>query len=141
MQTLSQLSILEALNSAASRSLSKVAIDQCPLSISLLSLPKWLHSVNPKDRYDLIRLAESLDLVRSQLRQNVAAHCKILGCNLEDSHHYLITALAYIALHLEQFPLERFIEMAMSCLETLEKAVPGKVIDVQNLDITQSNLR
>ena len=46
--------------------------------------------------YDLIRLAQSLNLGAKQLRKNVTAHCLILGCDFADARCHLLSALSYL---------------------------------------------
>jgi hypothetical protein len=71
--------------------------------------------------YDLIRLAQSLKLGKRQLRKYVTTHCKFLGCNFSDARSHLLASLGYLSMHLEHFPLPRFVEMADSCLEKIEQ--------------------
>lgn len=69
--------------------------------------------------YDLIRLAQSFKLGKKQLREQVNAHCEILDCEFTDARCHLLAALSYRGMHLENFPVSRFAEMADSCLKTL----------------------
>ncbi|MEW6302592.1 MAG: hypothetical protein AB1705_03920 [Verrucomicrobiota bacterium] len=70
--------------------------------------------------YDLIHLAESLRLSRTQLAREVDAHCRILGCELADARGYLLAALGWLRLNLEGFPMERFLALAESCSRSLD---------------------
>ena len=82
----------------------------------------WLGSmVKGYAIYDLVRLAQSLKLRPKKLRHEVSLHCRMLNCNIVDARSYLLTALGYLGMHLEYFPFPRFIQLANSCLETLEE--------------------
>jgi hypothetical protein len=71
--------------------------------------------------YDLVRLSMSLRLGQAPLSAEVARHCAAVGADAEDAVSYLLSALGYIALHLEQFPLEKFAAMAQACLGHLQQ--------------------
>ncbi|NET58962.1 MAG: hypothetical protein F6K47_23305 [Symploca sp. SIO2E6] len=71
--------------------------------------------------YDLIRLAQSLKLGQRQLREHVITHCQFLSCDFTDARSHLLAALGYLGMHLEHFPLPRFVQMADSCWETIEQ--------------------
>jgi hypothetical protein len=71
--------------------------------------------------YDLVRLSMSLKLGHAPLGAEVARHCAAVGADAEDAASYLLSALGYIALHLEQFPLEKFATMAQACLGHLQQ--------------------
>jgi hypothetical protein len=73
--------------------------------------------------FDLIRFAESTGLGARALRRELEAHALSLKCHVEDTRIYLAGALGHICLHLEQFPMERFIAMAERNLRTLEGAL------------------
>jgi hypothetical protein len=70
--------------------------------------------------YDLIRLADSIRLTRQELRTQVDLHCQILGCDPIDARSYLVAALGYLSINLEQFPPSRFVQLADSCLDTID---------------------
>jgi hypothetical protein len=71
--------------------------------------------------YDLIRIAQSLKLSDRQLLNNLKKHSQILNCQLEESLFYLLTALGYLGIHREEFPLERFIKLSVDCLQTWQR--------------------
>lgn len=73
--------------------------------------------------FDLVKFAESARLSPSALRFELIAHAEILQCALEDTLSYLMAALGHIWLHLDQFPPERFADMAESNLQTLQNAL------------------
>jgi len=73
--------------------------------------------------YDLIRLAESMKLAPNRLRQELAWHCHILDCRIEDAESYLLAALAHVEDASEYLPPERFADLANSCLATLRRAL------------------
>lgn len=69
--------------------------------------------------YDLIRLARSMRLSKRNLQREVRRHCELLRCEPADATSYLLTALGFIAMNLENFPADRFLHMAESCYATL----------------------
>ncbi len=71
--------------------------------------------------FDLIRMAQSLQLSKVKLRAEIAAHCKLLECTLEDAMSYLLAALGHIAMHIEHFPVDAYVRMAESGFATLEE--------------------
>jgi hypothetical protein len=72
--------------------------------------------------YDLLRLGLSLKLTTTQMHQQIASHCQILNCDLVDASSHLLSALAYMSMNLEYFPLHRFVTTADSCVAALERA-------------------
>jgi hypothetical protein len=75
--------------------------------------------------FDLIKFAQSAGVGRKALRAELAAHAERLGCDIRDTRSYLLAALGYIWMHLEQFPPERFLVMGENCLATLDNALNG----------------
>lgn len=73
--------------------------------------------------YDLVRLAQSLRLSDSGLRLEVEFHCRTLGCDPTNARSHLMAALANMAMNLEHFPVDRYTEMAESCLQSLDRVV------------------
>jgi hypothetical protein len=71
--------------------------------------------------YDMIRLAQSLKLSDRQLLNNLKKHSQILNCQLEQSLFYLLTALGYLGINREEFPLERYIKLSVDCLKTWQR--------------------
>jgi hypothetical protein len=73
--------------------------------------------------FDLVRMAESLQLGAGTLRRHVADHCEsLLGCDPEDAFSYLASALGAIAAGPGQFQFERLRLMGEECVDTLERA-------------------
>jgi hypothetical protein len=75
--------------------------------------------------FDLVKFAQSSSLGRRALRAELGAHAERLGCDIGDTRSYLLAALGYIWIHLEQFPPERFLAMGENCLATLNNALNG----------------
>jgi hypothetical protein len=73
--------------------------------------------------YDLIRLAQSMRLPAKALQVELVQHCRMLGCEPADARSHLLAALGYIMMNLEHFPMERYLQMASSCLTTLDEAM------------------
>lgn len=76
--------------------------------------------------YDLIRLAESMHLNITKLRQEVDQHCRLLECEPVDAKSHLLTALGHIAMNLEHFPIDRYAHLADSCYATLERTLESR---------------
>lgn len=70
--------------------------------------------------FDLVRMAQSTRPPRGRLRAEVAAHCRLLGCEPADARSYLAAALGDLGGDLEYFPIERYAEIADSSLKVLE---------------------
>jgi hypothetical protein len=70
--------------------------------------------------YDLIRLAQSMQMSRVRLRNEIKRHCDVLQCDPTDATSHLVAALGHIAMNLEHFPIDRYARMAESCTATLE---------------------
>lgn len=73
--------------------------------------------------YDLVRIAESMNLSAKCVRYELERHCQLLGCELADSWSYLVAALAYLQLHLGCFQVERYLALTERCCATLERAL------------------
>ncbi|MEO7010659.1 MAG: phosphotransferase [Caldimonas sp.] len=71
--------------------------------------------------YDLIRLARSMRTPDAALRAEVQRHCDLLGAATEDAMAYLLSALGYIALHLEEFPMDKYLPMVEACHADLRR--------------------
>ncbi len=69
--------------------------------------------------YDLLRFARATSWSIHRLHDEVAAHCRILGCELADAPCHLLAALGCLEMHRERFPLPHFIRTANGCLDTL----------------------
>lgn len=72
--------------------------------------------------FDLVRAADALRVAPLRLRGEVLAHCEALGCEPADAASHLAAAIAHVHSHLGEFPLERFVEMAEACRQTLHRA-------------------
>jgi aminoglycoside phosphotransferase (APT) family kinase protein len=77
--------------------------------------------------YDLVRVAMSLNITRTQFVKELAAHAKILDCDIAQMQHHLVSALAYLGDHRGEWPAERFAEMAKACVDYLESASSAAV--------------
>ncbi|NCJ06610.1 hypothetical protein GS597_08855 [Synechococcales cyanobacterium C] len=73
--------------------------------------------------YDLIRLAQSIQLSPARLLRHLHLHCAALECDLVDARSHLVTALAHFSVDLGHFPVEKFVIAAERCLKTFDQAV------------------
>lgn len=73
--------------------------------------------------YDLMRLARSMNLGDAALRTEISRHCRLLDADPEDAMGYLLTALGHIGLHLEEFPMARYVRMVEACHDHLRRVV------------------
>lgn len=74
--------------------------------------------------FDLLRACDSLRVSARRLRAEALQHCKILGCEPRDAASYTLAAMGGVLCELGQFPIERFISMAETNVETLLGAMP-----------------
>jgi hypothetical protein len=72
--------------------------------------------------FDLVRVSSSFELAPDQFNAEVIRATKILECDPVDARSYVTTALGEIAINLDQFPLDRFLQLARDCLSELRKA-------------------
>lgn len=89
----------------------------------------WL-GAQPKGygMYDLVRLAESMQVGRLTLRHEIAGHCEALGCEPADAGGHLLACLGGLGIHLEHFPEERFaglVQWSWSILRSAQPAPPA----------------
>lgn len=73
--------------------------------------------------FDLLRIARSFNLSSRKLFVEVQAHCQILDCATIDAMGYLLASLGYLGMHLECFPMNRYIEMTEECFFLLEQII------------------
>ena len=64
----------------------------------------------------------SLGLSSGRVRQAVAAHCDVLGCDPPMAHHYLASALGHLSLNLGEWPVAQFAHTAAVCQRYLAAA-------------------
>lgn len=69
---------------------------------------------------DLLRFAHSSSASHDVLRREVDAHCRILGCPLEDSRAHLLAFAGHLWSTLGEFPRGKFVELVEGCLSMLE---------------------
>ncbi len=65
--------------------------------------------------YDLVRLARDMRVSGSALTREIAAHCRFLECAPADALSHLLAALGALGMHLEQFPMERYVALVRGC--------------------------
>jgi hypothetical protein len=75
--------------------------------------------------YDLIRLSRGMALSGRRLREEIEAHGRILGCDVEDAGSHLLAALGFLGTHLEHFPPEAYRRTTITCLGILGRIGRG----------------
>jgi len=70
--------------------------------------------------YDLVRMAMSLRLTPRHLLDELQQHCRILDCSIVDATGYLLASLGFIGMHLEHFPMERYVALTENCYHLLQ---------------------
>ena len=73
--------------------------------------------------YDLIRLAQSFRLSSKELHFELLRYRQILECEVGDMRSHLLAALGYLLMNLENFPIDRYVNLAQACLATLDEAL------------------
>ncbi len=74
--------------------------------------------------FDLVRLARSMAVPADALRDELLAHCAIVGCEAKQARDYLLIAIGRIGLHLDHMPMDLYLNMAAWTLGQLDSA-PG----------------
>jgi hypothetical protein len=69
--------------------------------------------------YDLLRFAESVGLRPSLLREEVLAHCSILGTSLPDASAHLLCSLGQLGMNLGHCPRARYVGLVERCVANL----------------------
>jgi hypothetical protein len=72
--------------------------------------------------YDLVRIAMSMGMSAGRMKQAVAAHCEVLGCDPSMANHYLASALGHLSLNLGEWPPAQFAQTAAACHRYLANA-------------------
>ena len=72
--------------------------------------------------YDLVRMSISLRASPARGRRELAAHCRLLGCEPAHARHYLLSALGHLAGALGEWPVERFAQTVAACMRYIDKA-------------------
>jgi len=65
--------------------------------------------------FDLVRLSLSFEVRGRAWQAELHRHCALMDYTREDAMGSLLAALGHIAIHLEEFPLSRFVSMAEAC--------------------------
>ena len=73
--------------------------------------------------YDLLRLGASMRLRRAALFKELVFHSHILDCQLFDTYGYLLASLGSLGMHLEHFPVERYLALSERCFFDLKRMV------------------
>ena len=73
--------------------------------------------------YDLVRLADSFGIGDRALGEQIATHCRVLGCEPKDGLSHLAAALGLLLSDLDRFPMHLFLPMADKCVSRAISAV------------------
>jgi Phosphotransferase enzyme family len=73
--------------------------------------------------YDLVRLADSMQLNRVTLASEVREHCRLLACEPLDARGYLLAALGNIEMRSASFTRQRFLRLVNDCCRKLLPAL------------------
>jgi len=74
--------------------------------------------------FDVVRLARSMALPGDALRDELLAHCDIVGCDPKHARDYLLIAIGRIGLYRDHLPMNLYLSMANWTLQKLD-SVPG----------------
>ncbi len=72
--------------------------------------------------YDLVRFALSVGMPPRALGAQLVRHRQVLGVDSTDAMSSLLSALGHIAIHLECFPMERYLLMVHACHASMVSA-------------------
>ncbi len=72
--------------------------------------------------YDLLRFCKSMKLPPQRISQELDLHCAALGSERPDAPGHLLASLGRLSIHIEDFPVERYVALVASCLRTLREA-------------------
>jgi hypothetical protein len=73
--------------------------------------------------WDLFRLAQSVRASNRRLSHEVVAWARMFDCDPTDARSYLAAALGDLGLHLNHFPVERFVELADSVMRDADRVL------------------
>jgi Phosphotransferase enzyme family len=71
--------------------------------------------------YDLVRITLSLGISDRNFDAHLAAHCRVLGCEPSQATHYVSAATGHLAIHLGEWPEEKFIGSTERCFDLLTR--------------------
>jgi len=74
---------------------------------------------------DLVRIGHSLGASTRRLRAEVLAHARLLDCDPVDARGYLAASLGVLGFSLNQFPFEKYVELARYSMNRLDEALAG----------------
>ena len=72
---------------------------------------------------DLVRMAHSFNLKSTDISHELQRYCNLLGCDTEAARSYNAAALGHMVMNLEHFPFPRFVKMANTCTDILDRAL------------------
>jgi hypothetical protein len=72
--------------------------------------------------YDLVRVSLSYNLTPDELNASIVRATAALDCDPVDALTYVTVALGEIALRVDQFPLDQFLQLARDCIMEMQRA-------------------
>jgi len=72
---------------------------------------------------DLIRIGHSLGVAPRWLRAEIVAHARLLGCEVADARSYLAASLGVLGGSLNQFPFDKYVDLARYSMNRLDEAL------------------
>ena len=73
--------------------------------------------------FDLLRMSHSFNLKSANISHELRRYRKLLGCDIKDVRSYNATALGHMVMNLEYFSFSRFVKMANTCTDILDRAL------------------
>lgn len=80
-------------------------------------------SVRGHAMYDLVRVADSINMRPARLKDEITFHCRVLECDPADAEGYLLAALGALGANLGSFPRARYIELSHRCFRLVSAAL------------------
>ncbi len=78
--------------------------------------------INGYPIYDLVRVSLSYRLTANELKEAIVRATAALECEPVDALSYVVAALGEIAQRIDQFPVDRFLQLARNCMMEIQRA-------------------
>ncbi|MEX0885107.1 MAG: hypothetical protein WD009_01590 [Phycisphaeraceae bacterium] len=73
--------------------------------------------------FDLLQAQAPFRVARSRLRRELLVHCRAMRCDPAAAGHQLLASLGHLGRHREEFPLDRYVDVASLCWARLRHAL------------------